>query len=187
MALINCPECDKQISDKAQNCPGCGMPIIRNEPEEYLACPKCKSKELHSEKSGFSGGKALTGAVLTGGIGILAGTIGSKDIYLTCLKCNHRFKAGQALVVKPTNVLTTPELDKKIIEKYGQNENFVDSFNFYKNETNCTTNEALKHVSELLKENGFEPKKEPKKSQNTGCAGMILLFVLIGSIIYMII
>lgn len=155
MALINCPECDKQISDKAQNCPGCGMPIIKNEPEEYLACPQCKSKELHSEKSGFSGGKALTGALLTGGIGILAGIIGSKDIYLTCLKCNHRFKAGQALVVKPTNILTTPELDKKIIEKYGQNKNFVDSFNFYKNETNCTTNEALKHVSELLKKNGF--------------------------------
>ncbi len=27
MALIQCPECGKQISDKASSCPGCGCPI----------------------------------------------------------------------------------------------------------------------------------------------------------------
>ena len=27
MALINCPECGKQISDQAKNCPDCGYPI----------------------------------------------------------------------------------------------------------------------------------------------------------------
>jgi len=27
MALINCPECNKEISDKAPACPGCGSPI----------------------------------------------------------------------------------------------------------------------------------------------------------------
>ena len=27
MALINCPECDKQISDKAEICVGCGAPL----------------------------------------------------------------------------------------------------------------------------------------------------------------
>lgn len=27
MALINCPECNKQISDKATACPNCGYPI----------------------------------------------------------------------------------------------------------------------------------------------------------------
>jgi uncharacterized membrane protein YvbJ len=27
MALINCPECGKEIPDKAQNCPSCGCPI----------------------------------------------------------------------------------------------------------------------------------------------------------------
>ncbi len=27
MALIKCPECGKQISDKAGSCPGCGCPI----------------------------------------------------------------------------------------------------------------------------------------------------------------
>ena len=27
MALINCPECGKQVSDQAKNCPDCGYPI----------------------------------------------------------------------------------------------------------------------------------------------------------------
>lgn len=28
MALINCPECNHQVSDKAQSCPNCGYPLI---------------------------------------------------------------------------------------------------------------------------------------------------------------
>lgn len=27
MALINCPECSKEVSDKAPSCPNCGNPI----------------------------------------------------------------------------------------------------------------------------------------------------------------
>lgn len=27
MALIKCPECDSQVSDKAQCCPNCGFPV----------------------------------------------------------------------------------------------------------------------------------------------------------------
>lgn len=33
MALINCPECGKQISDKALSCPNCGFPIQTNSQE----------------------------------------------------------------------------------------------------------------------------------------------------------
>lgn len=32
MALINCPECNKQVSDKAKSCPNCGFPI-----SEYIS------------------------------------------------------------------------------------------------------------------------------------------------------
>ena len=28
MALINCTECNREISDKAQTCPGCGAPVV---------------------------------------------------------------------------------------------------------------------------------------------------------------
>lgn len=27
MALITCPDCKKEVSDKAPNCPGCGRPM----------------------------------------------------------------------------------------------------------------------------------------------------------------
>jgi hypothetical protein len=29
MALIHCPECQKEISDKARTCPSCGFPVYR--------------------------------------------------------------------------------------------------------------------------------------------------------------
>ena len=31
MALINCPECQKEISNQAQSCPYCGFPIAKNQ------------------------------------------------------------------------------------------------------------------------------------------------------------
>lgn len=31
MSLINCPECQKEISDKAASCPHCGYPIENNQ------------------------------------------------------------------------------------------------------------------------------------------------------------
>lgn len=41
MALINCPECDKQVSDKAKACPNCGFPIDElSKAEEQLIFPK---------------------------------------------------------------------------------------------------------------------------------------------------
>lgn len=45
MALINCPECDKQISDKAKACPNCGFPIEEmNKPNELpLQIPELPS------------------------------------------------------------------------------------------------------------------------------------------------
>ena len=41
MALITCPECNGQVSDKADVCPHCGYPIAANTPQEkYAFCVK---------------------------------------------------------------------------------------------------------------------------------------------------
>ncbi len=41
MALITCPECNGQVSDKAVACPHCGYPIAANVPQEqYAFCVK---------------------------------------------------------------------------------------------------------------------------------------------------
>ena len=62
-----------------------------------IKCPKCGSTQLTANKKGFSGKKAVGGALLTGGIGLLAGTIGSNKIKITCLACGHQFKPGEGL------------------------------------------------------------------------------------------
>ena len=49
MALIQCPECGTQVSEKASNCPKCAYPLQPNQPEQPLVSPKptviVKSKE----------------------------------------------------------------------------------------------------------------------------------------------
>lgn len=60
-----------------------------------VKCPKCGSKQITANKEGFSGKKALVGGLLTGGIGLLAGCIGSKKIKITCLNCGHNWEPSK--------------------------------------------------------------------------------------------
>jgi DNA-directed RNA polymerase subunit RPC12/RpoP len=174
MALFNCPECGKEISDKAANCPNCGNPISVKS-EEYLCCPKCKSKEIHSQKKGFSGGKALAGAALTGGIGLLAGTIGSKDVQITCLKCGHKFKSGDALVAG--NNAFTDSIDDELI-KIITEEGKLKAVAHYKDKTNCNIQSALKYVEDyIVKKNLTLPE------QKGGCMGVLLILIASASTI----
>jgi predicted amidophosphoribosyltransferase len=39
MALINCHECKKEISDSASSCPGCGAPIKSAQPKKGDVIP----------------------------------------------------------------------------------------------------------------------------------------------------
>jgi len=68
--------------------------------EDKIMCPKCSSTQLSADKKGFSGVKAVGGAILTGGIGLLAGTHGSNDVIITCLVCGHGFKPGEDKVAQ---------------------------------------------------------------------------------------
>ena len=82
--------------------------------EDSIKCPKCGSTQLTTDKKGFSGGKAVAGAVLTGGIGLLAGTIGSNKVIITCLKCGNQFKPGEDLETKNKKDLQTKEFNDKV-------------------------------------------------------------------------
>lgn len=178
MALINCSECNKEISDKAISCPHCGNPINEiQQPtitEEYLCCPKCKSKKLHTEQIGFSGGKALAGAVLAGGIGLLAGTIGSKDLRLTCMKCGNHFMAGEAIIVKSIN--EGLDLDHSLIELLKQDK-LIEAVSIYKKETNARMSDSLDYVKTLAGKNNIELRT------TKGCLTITFLFVGIASLI----
>lgn len=65
--------------------------------EDKLYCPNCGSSQLVANKKGFGAGKALTGAILAGGIGLLAGFINSGKVKVTCLKCGCKWNPGQLL------------------------------------------------------------------------------------------
>lgn len=68
----------------------------RKAEKQKIKCPKCKSTNLQhagNKKKGFSVGKAVGGAVLTGGIGTLAGFAGKKGKKENwiCLDCGKKF------------------------------------------------------------------------------------------------
>lgn len=63
--------------------------------DEPIRCPKCGSTQITADKKGFSTGKAFAGDLIAGPIGILAGSIGSKKVIITCLNCGHKWEAGK--------------------------------------------------------------------------------------------
>lgn len=50
MALIKCPECDKQISSMAHICPNCGFPIADNQAQPAAVPKSLKQKSVKSKK-----------------------------------------------------------------------------------------------------------------------------------------
>lgn len=58
---------------------------------DQVKCPKCHSTQISSQQKGFSTGKAAAGAILTGGIGLIAGLHGSSDINVVCLNCGNKW------------------------------------------------------------------------------------------------
>lgn len=64
----------------------------RRQFDAQAKCPKCGSTSLSGGKQGFGVGKAVAGAVLLGGVGLLAGGIGANKTVITCMNCGYKFK-----------------------------------------------------------------------------------------------
>lgn len=77
MALIKCPECGKQVSDRAPTCPGCGSPI-----DTAIRCPKCGSANTEV----ISGASKAVSVALWGVFA--ANKVMSKYV---CNNCKHKF------------------------------------------------------------------------------------------------
>ena len=43
MPLINCKDCNKEISDSAEACPNCGAPVVKVAGENEQQCPHCEA------------------------------------------------------------------------------------------------------------------------------------------------
>jgi len=62
-----------------------------------IKCPNCGSTQLTTNKNGYSAAKGISGVILTGGIGLAAGFIGSGKVKITCLDCGNKFNPGEGL------------------------------------------------------------------------------------------
>ena len=59
---------------------------------DYTFCPKCGMgflRAIGERKGGFSGGKAVLGAVIAGPIGLAAGALGKKKVLYQCDRCGY--------------------------------------------------------------------------------------------------
>lgn len=56
-----------------------------------IRCPQCQSFMIavSERKGGFSGGKAVAGAIIAGPLGIAAGALGKKKTMYKCTQCGY--------------------------------------------------------------------------------------------------
>ncbi|MFZ4401485.1 MAG: CFI-box-CTERM domain-containing protein [Bacteroidales bacterium] len=139
---------------------------------EEIGCPKCGSTQLTTNEKGFSGGKAVAGAVLTGGIGLLAGFHGKNKIIITCLACGKKFKPGEGKIIKipivsqtfvsqeTTSIPEISDIDHHIIELI-QAGTILAAVKYYKEQTGVSLKDAKDYVDNFTSKNGVKPK--------TGC------------------
>ena len=77
--LIKCPECGKEISDKAENCPNCGYPISKEQTQpivEEVSGQKIETVPKKAEMSGLGIAALIFSAFgVTFGIGIILAII----------------------------------------------------------------------------------------------------------------
>ncbi|WP_411337184.1 DUF4352 domain-containing protein [Ruminococcus gauvreauii] len=71
MAMINCPECGKEISDKAPACPNCGHPLKKADP--------VKSGPAQSAKKPKKKGSCIGGLIIVVAVIIVIAVVGGGD------------------------------------------------------------------------------------------------------------
>lgn len=111
MALIKCPECGQDVSDKADKCPHCGVGIAEMF-DIVLCCPYCMSSRIDPVNKKFSAAKAALGYICIGNIGVLAGAAGINKEEFTCRTCGNRFKGSISPRVKE---MEREEIKKELI------------------------------------------------------------------------
>jgi len=160
-----------------------------------IVCPKCGSDQITANKHGFSAGKAVAGAVLTGGIGLLAGMHGSKKVDITCLACGKTFHAGEGrqIYVEDNNDVQNIQVSQRVIpsddelyDKYkeigrkypGKPLAAMDEIvMFHMKSTGLDKESSNKDVIRILDEGNVKRGLQTSSSSISGCLVMIGLII----------
>lgn len=100
MSLINCPECGKEISDKAESCPNCGTPMkeknqtvnISMDKGPSVKCPKCNSNNLQAISDTHGKGASFWKLCCCGLLGLCGTGKTTTEHYWVCQSCGNKFK-----------------------------------------------------------------------------------------------
>jgi hypothetical protein len=80
MALIQCPDCEAEVSSLAPACPRCARPLAGTAPpvirSQVFCCPHCESEEVQKLSVIYEMGSTL-GNFRGGGVGIGTGGVGA--------------------------------------------------------------------------------------------------------------
>jgi predicted RNA-binding Zn-ribbon protein involved in translation (DUF1610 family) len=141
--------------------------------ETEIRCPRCGSTQITANKKGFSGKKAVAGAVLTGGIGLLAGTIGSKKIIITCLSCGKEFRPGEGATAPVANESYNQmdDFDKRVIVACKGGKQMLQAMMLVQKEKGMKLLESKTYVEKIMKDVGMTV----QTSNGCGAAAVLLL------------
>ena len=97
MALINCHECSKEISDSASSCPGCGAPIGSTQPKKGDMVPFTvqEAAVMLSKKKKTSHILHLLLSIITAGIWIIIWIIVALSNSMENSKIDSQIKKGK--------------------------------------------------------------------------------------------
>lgn len=101
MALINCPECGKEISEQAATCPHCGITLkqapvqpinVNMSSGPSVKCPKCHSSNLQAISDTHGKGASFWKLCFCGLLGLCGTGKTQTDHYWVCQSCGNKFK-----------------------------------------------------------------------------------------------
>lgn len=82
--LISCPECERQVSDRAAACPGCGFPIA-----DHVAAEAAQAARAAERRSRAREGEVDCVACEARGFRMVEPEGGGGQVFAWCAACEH--------------------------------------------------------------------------------------------------
>ena len=151
MALINCPECNKPVSDKAKTCPHCGIDLEK-EVSLKFTCPECGQKVSGEyDICPICGFPLKKGEVLAEEkVQIIPNTIQITNSSLTYKKKKFFIVSFVALILSAIIIFITATASKQKEEKYNKALALIDDLQFQEAASLLLDLKGYKDVNKLL-------------------------------------